>query len=51
MGEISLHFILLFFSFQLLSPQLNALLSDGGNVKVLVSEGVYIGNDSCISQM
>ena len=51
MGEISLHFILLLFSLQLLSSQLDALLSDGGNAKVLVSEGVYIGNDSRISQM
>ena len=51
MGEISLHFILLFLSLQLLSSQLNALLSDGGNTKVLVSEGVYISDDSRISQV
>ena len=51
MGEISLHFILLFLSLQLLSSQLNALLSDGGNAKVLVSEGVYISDDSRISQV
>ena len=51
MGEISLHFILLFLSFQLLSSQLNALLSDGGNAEVLVSEGVDISYYSCISQM
>ena len=51
MGEVLLHFILLFLSLQLLSPQLNVLLSDGGNVKVLVPEGVYISDYSCISQM
>ena len=51
MGEVLLHFILFFLSLQLLSPQLNALLPDGGNTKVLVSEGVYIGDDSRISQM
>ena len=51
MGEISLHFVLLFLSFQLLSSQLDALLSDGGNAKMLVLEGVYIGNDSRISQV
>ena len=49
MGEVSLHLILFFLSFQLLSSQLDALLSDGGDAKVLVSEGVYIGNDSCIT--
>ena len=51
MGEVSLHFILFFFCLQLLSPQFDALLSDGGNAKVLVSEGVYISNYSCISQV
>ena len=51
MGKISLHFILLFLSLQLLSSQLNTLLSGGGNAKVLVSEGVYVSYDSCISQV
>ena len=51
MGEISLHFILLFLSFQLLSSQLDALLSDGGNAEVLVSEGVDISYHSWISQV
>ena len=51
MGEIPLYFILLFLSFQLLSSQLNVLLSDGGNAEVLVSEGVDIGYYSCISQV
>ena len=51
MDEISLHFVFSFLSLQFLSSQLNALLSDGGNAKVLVSEGVDISNHSCISQM
>ena len=51
MCEVSFYFILLFLSLQFLSSQLDALLSDGGNAKVLVSEGVYIGDDSCISQV
>ena len=51
MSEISLHFILLFFSFQFLSPQLDALLSDSGNAEVLVSKGMDVGDNSRISQV
>ena len=50
-GEISFHLIFLFFCPQLLSSQFDALLSDGGEAKVLVSKGVNIGNDSSISQV
>ena len=51
MGEISLHLVLLFLSLQFLSSQFNALLSDGGNAEMLVSEGVDIGYYPCISQV
>ena len=51
MGEILLHFVLFLLSLQLLSSQLNVLLSDGGNAEVLVSKGVNISNNSCISQV
>ena len=50
-GKVSFHLILFVLSLQFLSPQLDTLLSDGGNAKVLVSEGVYISYDPRISQV
>ena len=49
--QVALHFVLFFFSFEFLPSQLNPLLADGGKAKVLLPQGVDIGNDSCVSQV
>ena len=51
MRQVALHFILLLFSFELLSPQLDSLLLDSGKAEVLLSQGVDICDYPCISQM